>query len=161
MVVNKRSKKSRYRGSQTHGGGAKKKRRGAGNRGGRGMAGSGKRADSKKPSLWKEEYFGKRGFTSKSRRSKDITININLLEEMAPQLIAQGLASKEKDMVVVDLGKAGYTKLLGDGESRAKMKITVLYASKQAIEKVSKAGGEVIVTAKQKNQKTQTGAAQK
>ncbi len=158
MVVNKRSKKSRYRGSQTHGGGAKKKRRGAGNRGGRGMAGSGKRADSKKPSIWKEDYFGKHGFTSKSRRQKDIAVNINLLEEMVPQLTAKGIASKQKDMIVVDLGKAGYTKLLGDGEARAKMRITVLCASKRAIEKVARAGGEVIVTAKQA---MQTGANQK
>ena len=41
-----------------------KKRRGAGNRGGRGMAGSGKRADQKKPTILKlygSSYFGKRG----------------------------------------------------------------------------------------------------
>lgn len=146
MVVNKRTKKSRYRGSQTHGGGAKKKRRGAGHRGGRGMAGSGKRADSKKPSIWKEPYFGKRGFTSKSRRKKDAVINLNLLEEKLPQFIAQGSASKGKETVSVDLGKAGYTKLLGEGAARTRMKVTVFYASRQAIEKVTQAGGEVIAT---------------
>ncbi len=151
MTVNKRTKKSRYRGSQTHGGGAKKKRRGAGHRGGRGMAGSGKRADSKKPSLWKEEYFGKRGFTSKSRRPKDTAINISILEEMIPGLLAQGVASQDKGMAAIDLGKAGYTKLLGNGAARTKMKITVLHASQQAIEKVRQAGGEVIATAQQKS----------
>ena len=45
MSVNKTKKVGKYRGSKTHGGGHMKKRRGAGNRGGRGMAGTGKRAD--------------------------------------------------------------------------------------------------------------------
>ena len=146
MVVNKRTKRSRYRASQTHGGGAKKKRRGGGNRGGRGNAGSGKRADSKGPSHWKDpKYFGKFGFTSKNRRSKDIALNLNLLKEMMPSLIEKKFASKEKDGVVVDRGKAGYTKLLGEGTPDSKMLVTVNYASAKAIEKVKEAGGDVIV----------------
>ena len=72
MTVNKRKKVTRYRGSKTHGGGAKKKRRGAGNRGGRGMGGSGKRADSKKPSLWGAKYFGKHGFVSLNVRNSPV-----------------------------------------------------------------------------------------
>ena len=58
MVVNKLKKKVKYRGSKTHGCGSMKKRRGAGHRGGRGAAGSGKRGDAKKPSIWNEKYFG-------------------------------------------------------------------------------------------------------
>ena len=53
MVLNKRKKNSRMRGNTTHGYGSMKKNRGAGNRGGRGMAGSGKRADQKKPTILK------------------------------------------------------------------------------------------------------------
>ena len=48
MVINKSKKKLKYRGSKTHGCGSMKKRRGAGHRGGRGAAGSGKRGDTKK-----------------------------------------------------------------------------------------------------------------
>ena len=67
MTVNKRKKFSRYRASMTHGKGSKKKRRGSGNTGGVGKAGSGKRSDNKKPSHWKEKrYFGKYGFISKT-----------------------------------------------------------------------------------------------
>ena len=65
MPVNKRTKLSRYRGSHTHGCGSKKKRRGAGHKGGKGMAGSGKRADQKKPTILKlygNDYYGRRGF---------------------------------------------------------------------------------------------------
>ncbi len=145
MVVNRRKKMVRYRGSQTHGGGAKKKRRGAGHRGGRGNAGSGKRADQKKPSNWDEVYFGKRGFTSKSRRAKDVTINLNLLEEMVPGLIAAKNAVKEGAFVAIDLEKIGYTKLLGSGSVETKLKITVPYASAGAIARVKEAGGEVVV----------------
>ena len=63
MTVNKRSKNTRQRGHTTHGWGSMKKHRGKGHQGGAGMAGSGKRADSKKPSIWKDKrYFGKFGF---------------------------------------------------------------------------------------------------
>ncbi len=145
MVVNRRKKMVRYRGSQTHGGGAKKKRRGAGHRGGRGNAGTGKRADQKKPSIWDDPYFGKKGFTSKSRRAKDDIINLNILEEMVPRLITEKIAVKEGAVVVIDLEKIGYTKLLGSGKVETKMKITVPYASSGAVARVKEAGGEVVV----------------
>ena len=56
MVVT-RKKNTRQRGSKTHGCGSMKKRRGAGHRGGRGAAGSGKRGDCKKPSIWKNKKY--------------------------------------------------------------------------------------------------------
>lgn len=145
MTVNKRKKVSRYRGSMTHGGGAKKKRRGAGNKGGRGMAGSGKRADSKKPSIWKEKYFGKHGFSSK--RSKNIkVINIGYLDENILKLCSQKLANKESDFFSIELDKLGFNKLLSRGNVTNKYKITVPYASKKAIEKIKNNGGEVILS---------------
>jgi len=65
----KRKKVTKQRGSKTHGWGAMKKHRGAGNRGGRGMAGTGKRGDAKKPSIQKnKKYFGKYGFKSLKKR---------------------------------------------------------------------------------------------
>ena len=51
MVTYKTKKVSKYRGSSNHGGGMRKKRRGAGSRGGRGNAGTGKRAGQKKAGL--------------------------------------------------------------------------------------------------------------
>ena len=47
----------------THGTGARKKAKGTGHRGGKGMSGSGKRADHKKTlitKLYGHKYFGKR-----------------------------------------------------------------------------------------------------
>ena len=145
MVVRKRKKSVRYRGETTHGCGSMKKRRGAGNRGGRGMAGSGKKADQKKPCIWKDKkYFGKHGFKKKGMKIDITEINIMLLEEKIASLEKAGKVSKESDVYVIDLEKLGYNKLLGGGKPSKKLKITVPYASKGAIEKVKGAGGEVI-----------------
>jgi len=145
MTTNKKKKVVNYRGSKSHGGGSKKKRRGAGNRGGKGMAGSGKRSDSKKPSVWNnKKYFGKYGFTSKN--TKDIrAININFLEENLIQLNSQKLINKENNFFSVDLKKLGFNKLLSKGKVTNKYKIKATYASKKAIEKIKNNGGEIIL----------------
>ena len=143
MTVNKRKKVSRYRGSMTHGGGSKKKRRGAGNRGGKGMAGSGKRADSKKPSLWGKRYFGKYGFVSKNKKNIK-AVNINYLEENILKLPKDAI-NKENDFYSINLEKIGFNKLLSNGKVTNKYKIKVPYASKKAVEKIKKGSGEVIL----------------
>lgn len=127
----KRKKKSRMRGSATHGWGARKKHRGAGNRGGRGMAGSGKRADQKKPSILKEygtSYFGKTGFHRPQKIIKKIKI-INI----------QDLPKFKK--TEINLKELGYDKLLAKGIPDKKYKIKVKSFSKKAQEKIEKAGG--------------------
>ena len=143
MTVNKRKKAVRYRGSMTHGKGSKKKRRGSGNRGGKGMAGTGKRADSKKPSIWKERYFGKLGFVSKNVRNIK-AVNISYLDENVLKLPSDAV-SKENEFFSVDLKKLGFNKLLSNGKVVNKYKIKVHYASKKAIEKIKSNGGEVIL----------------
>ena len=146
MVVRRKKKSVRYRGDTTHGCGSMKKRRGAGNRGGRGMAGSGKKADQKRPSIWKDrKYFGKHGFKKKGIKTKIMKVNILFLEENAESLEAAGKISKENDVYVVDLKKIGYNKLLSNGKATKKFRITVPYASNNAIEKIKSAGGEVVV----------------
>ena len=144
MTINKRKKNDRQRGSKTHGWGAKKKHRGQGNRGGRGMAGTGKRADSKKPSIWKTDYFGKHGFVSKTPKLKINPVNINFIEQHLDRFISNGLIRKEDGFYSVELEKLGYNKLLGDGKVSVKFKIKTPFASKTAVEKVKEAGGEII-----------------
>jgi len=144
MTVNKRKKNTRLRGSKTHGWGAKKKHRGQGHRGGRGMAGTGKRADSKKPSIWKERYFGKHGFVSKTPQIKINAVNISFIEQHLNKFISDGLIKKENGFYSVELGKLGFNKLLGDGKVSVKLKINTPYASQKAIEKIKESGGEVI-----------------
>ena len=77
MKVKKRKKISRMRGRGmgTHGGGARKKRKKSGHRGGTGMSGSGKRADHKKTlitKLYGHSYFGKKGITSKNNNFRHL-----------------------------------------------------------------------------------------
>ncbi len=144
MTVNKRKKNTRQRGSKTHGWGAKKKHRGKGHQGGAGMAGTGKRADTKKPSLWKERYFGKFGFVSKTHKVKINSVNISYIDQHIDKYISNNLIKNENGFYFVDLEQLGFNKLLGDGRLSAKFKIKVPYASKQAIEKVKEAGGEIV-----------------
>ena len=144
MTVNKRKKNERQRGHSTHGWGSKKKHRGKGHQGGAGMAGTGKRADSKKPSIWKDtHYFGKFGFVSKTPKPKINTINVGYIEQHLNKFISQNIIKKENDEYIVELEKFGYNKLLGDGRVSVKFKIKTPYASKTALEKIKEAGGEV------------------
>lgn len=145
MATNKRKKISRARGTHTHGGGSKKKRRGAGNRGGRGNAGSGKRGDAKKPSNWKnKKVFGKNGFKTRNK-GRIRNVDIKLIEDKIQKLILDKKAKLEGDSYIIDLVDLGYNKLLSSGTPKLKMKITAEYASGKAVEKISNSGGEVIL----------------
>jgi len=139
MVVNKRKKVAKYRGSKTHGGGSMKKRRGAGHRGGRGNAGSGKKGDCKKPSYEKNsKHLGKHGFTSKSR-SKHRTINLTTLQISANK----NLIKKSGSVFSINLTELGYSKLLGSGKVADKFEIIVNQASEKAVKKIEAIGGKV------------------
>ena len=144
MRLKKRQKKSRMHGRKkgTHGGGARKKRKGSGHRGGYGLAGTGKRSGQKITlitKLYGHDYFGKQGVTSRSTK-KDKRLRINLRQ------IQEKNKSGEIDLT-------GY-KILGDGEVFGKLNIKADDASKSAIEKVKAKGGKIILLKKKKeNQK--------
>lgn len=144
MTVNKRKKITRARGSHTHGGGAMKKRRGAGNRGGRGNAGSGKRGDSKKPSNWSSKYFGKEGFVSINKK-EITTINLSSINDKLDTWTKKGLVEKKGSEIIVDLKKLGFDKLLGTGKLNSKLTIHADFASESAKSKVEKAGGKLVL----------------
>lgn len=153
MTVNKRKKNSRLRGSHTHGWGAMKKHRGAGSRGGRGMAGTGKRGDAKKPSIWKNDYFGKQGFVSKSRAPEEIIINIKTIEDLTEKLVTEGKIKVQNGAYYINLNELGYNKLLGTGRATKKYMITVDFAAPGAAEKIKKAGGNLTLTGKKRPKK--------
>lgn len=131
MKTSKRKKVRRLRGSKTHGWGVKK-HRGAGNKGGTGMAGSGKRAQSKKMFILKyygPEYYGGKGFNVPASVKNDVkAINI------------RDLPLKEN----VNLTEMGYDKLLAKGKPKLKHNITVSSFSAKAKEKIEKAGGKIL-----------------
>ena len=143
-MMNKRKKFSRMRASHTHGGGAKRKRRGSGHRGGFGMAGSGKRADQKKPTILKlygNEYFGKHGFKRPGKVVVRIkAINISDIERNLELYLSKNLVSKENNVYILDLKKLGYNKIIGAGNIYNKYKV-IGRVSKKARDKIEKLGG--------------------
>jgi len=132
MKLKRRKKHSRMRGIRTHGHSAKLNK-GKGSHGGKGMSGTGKRADQKKTLVIKKygnKYFGKQGETSRRKEKKKIKF-INLKD-----------IAEKYDAGEIDLKEY---KILGDGEIKGKYTIKAKAASKTAIEKVKKAGGDIIL----------------
>lgn len=131
----------KMRGKKTFGYGSKKKHRGSGSRGGRGMAGS---FGHKKLMVLKEnpEHFGKRGF--KRRNAKETkAINLRDLENLAKRL------GKNK----LNLAELGYDKVLGTGSLSVPLEVEAKLFSAGAKEKIEKAGGKCTETGKEETQK--------
>lgn len=137
MVVRRAGKRKRLLGQRTRGHGDTKNRRGAGSRGGRGLAGSHKHK-------WSKSYtrFGKEKKTVLPTK-KEKAINIDQLMQAMPRLVETGKVSKEAGMLAVDGAKIGYDKLLGKGNLNEKLLFRNMKASKKALEKVEKAGGKL------------------
>lgn len=144
MVVTRRKKNRRKRGSRECGWG--NKHRGSGKRGGFGNAGTGKRAKCKMPGAgkWANQDFGKHGFKFKGVSVDVHAINLMQVESKIDSWVAEQKISNEAGFFVIDLSKLGFNKLIGKGRVARKLKITVLFASKAAVEKIKAAGGEVI-----------------
>ena len=156
MKTKKRKKSSRMHGRAmgTHGWGARKKHKKSGHKGGKGMSGSGKRADHKKTlvnKLYGGKYFGKQGITSRgTKRDKRDRINLQEIELNLETYIKKGIAKKTNEGFEINLKNY---KILGHGEvlqggvphkgAKNKLIIIAKEASKSAIEKVKKIGGEI------------------
>jgi large subunit ribosomal protein L15 len=138
MPTNKRSK---YRGSRTCGGGTHKNRRGAGNRGGRGRAGINAHHFVK----WYKEMggpvFGKNGFSNSSETTVTV-IDIGIIDQIIPSLLAQGIAKNEGDVIVINTTDMGIDKVLGSGKVTKKMIISAQAFSETAKAKIEKMGGK-------------------
>src|SRR3989338_10058078 len=137
MKIKKRKKSSRFRGTHTHGRGFKKKARGSGNKGGVGMAGTGKRADQKKTivlNLYGNDYFGKDKALRKQQSPKLKVINIRQIIENINSFSNNG----SKDAVNIDL--KGY-KILSESPEKITKKLIIAAssASKSALEKIKEA----------------------
>ncbi len=149
MRTHKRKKSSRMHGRKmgTHGRGSRKKAKKSGHKGGIGMAGTGKRADQKKTlilNLYGHDYFGKQGVTSRGTE-RDVRKRVNVGEI---SLNPEKYGKKGKGGWEIDLKEY---KILGDGDVKEKLMIKAKEASKSALEKVKKAGGEIVLTALPKN----------
>jgi len=127
-----KKKTKKMRGSKTNGYGSKKKHRGGGSRGGRGLAGGLKH---KKLLILKNypNHFGRTGFKRKNKKTVK-TINLKDLD-----IIAKKLNKKE-----INIKELGYDKVLGKGKLTNPIKIESKSFSSIAKEKIEKAGGKAI-----------------
>ena len=147
VVKTKKTKKSvKQRGNTRHGHGARKKWKGKGHHGGKGMAGTGKRADQKKTlvnKLYGNKYFGKKGITSrKTEKKKTKVINLGFIQKNLNSLLKKYRKGNELNLI-------GY-KILGEGELKEKLKIKAKEFSKTAKDKIKKVGGEAIEEKREK-----------
>lgn len=98
---------------------------------------------------YEPDYFSKRGFTSpKSLKEKIKAINVGKLDEIAEKISTE----KEKGKFFIDLGKLGYTKLLGSGRVTKALIVKVPVCSELAATKIKEAGGNVLAEAKQEGE---------
>lgn len=165
MLKQKKSKSIKMRGTNSHGWGHKKKHRGAGHRGGKGLSGTGARGDAQKAGLMSNSkgilmkiaagkgvklktlqhnyaHFGKQGFKS-INKTKAKTLSLNYIESNFDKMIAQGLIVQEGKEYVFDSNAAGYNKILGRGKFTKKLKIICEEISEAAKQRVFEAGGVV------------------
>ena len=93
--------------------------------------------------------IGERGFRPVKPKSVH-AINVGDVVLQLDRLMADGSAKQTGTIVEVYLGKAGFQKLLGSGGISQPLRIIVERSSELAQEKVGKAGGEIILPAKDK-----------
>ena len=157
-MAHKDRKTQRKRGSRTHGYGNTQKHRGAGSRGGHGMAGA-KKHKWQHTSKFMPDHFGHRGF----KRPVDIvhcdkTINLGDLDSSVDKLVKNKMATKTGSAYSVDLGALGFDKLLGSGTVRNKLNVKVGKFSGKAKEKIEAAGGKIELEVEGGSGVSETGA---
>ncbi len=121
---------------------------GQGKTAGRGHKGAGSRAGASMPAVFEGgqmplvRRIPKRGFTNQWAESVAI-INVGDLEELFEAGAEVGPATLKSRQIV--RGQYDLLKVLGNGELHKSLKISAHRFSKQALEKIQKAGGEAIV----------------
>ena len=146
-MATRRRKTRKLRASRTHGWGRSGQHRGSGSQGGHGNAG------------WKRHRWsaiirygiqiGEVGFKS-INHDYSRTINLGDLKQRLDGFIEDGFAKHANGTLEIDLGRAGYTKLLGDGKVDEPLRIIVNHCSEKAAEKVTQSGGEIVFPGKVK-----------
>jgi len=134
------------RGTRNCGWGNTQKHRGAGSRGGRGMAGGYKHKWSY-VSKYMPDHFGRYGFKMPLKMiHEDITINVGDIESRIGSFISEGKAQLKDNIYHIDLSAMGFDKLLASGKVTKAYEIKVEKSSAPAVEKIKKAGGNVVLT---------------
>ena len=149
MVVRRKKKVRKLRGSRTHSWGQVGQHRKSGSKGGVGAVGF-----QKYKWTWAVKYFpdwyGKHGFTrAPVIRISTKTINVGELDELIKDMSRRGELKPVRKVYRIDLSALGYNKLLGRGSLSVPVKVKVAFASEKAVEKIKEAGGEVTLLSRE------------
>lgn len=141
-MATRHRKTRKLRASRTHGWGRSGQHRDSGMQGGHGNAG------------WKRHRWssvirygweiGTKGFVPVNTRPGK-AINVGDLDLGLETLVSEGKTKQAGNRIEIDLGQIGYTKLLGSGTVRQPLRIIVAQCSEKAANKISQAGGEIIL----------------
>ncbi len=120
-----KKRNAKFRGLKTRGHGIKA-RRGAGKRGGKGMAGNHKHRYIHIIKFYGKDYFGRHGFKRPQSVVQDnIVLNLSTIREYIGRMVESGAAKKKGNAYDLDIEKLGCTKLLGGG-SIGDLKVHIL-----------------------------------
>jgi len=147
-MIRRKRKVRKLRGSHTHGWGCKKKHRGGGSKGGKGMAGTGKRKNTKWTWVIKyaPDHLGKRGFhRPKAVQYVPKVINLSDIDENFELFKDMGVIYEEEGKLVFDATQLGVDKVLGTGKLTRAIVVKAYYVTPKAEEKIKAAGGEVLL----------------
>ncbi len=139
-----RKKTRKMRGRREMGYGCAKGHRAAGQRGGKGNAGSKKYLKMKYLKA-DPRYFGKHGFDTIQGTVEPVTaINVGTLDDWIPQLVQRGLAKQSGKTYSLNVSSLGIDKVLGSGRVMHALELTgISSVSARAREKIVSAGGSV------------------
>ncbi len=134
MVVHRKKKILKKRGSRTCGYGSHKKHRGGGSRGGRGKSG---RFKHKKSWVYRyqPDYYGKRGFKIPPKAKKEVkAITLREIDVLAKKL----------NKTEINLSELGYDKVLSTGNLTQALTIKAKKIVEKAKQKIENVGGKAI-----------------
>lgn len=143
-MAHKSRKIRKKRGTRTCGAGHHNKNRGAGNKGGRGMAG-GHKGKWTWIIKYKPNHFGRSGFdVPKAVKNEYNSINIGDIDENIDRLVKEGLAKKAKGKISIDVTNLDCEKVLGRGKVSNALSVRAHSFSESAVKKIEASGGEAI-----------------
>ncbi len=130
-------KRKHLRGSSTAGRGSGKRTRHAGNRGGVGKAGGGKRGQQKMSS------FNANTHTYTYSKAKNVPLNLSNINSLIDSLKKKGKIKMDNDRYEIKLAELGYSKVCGKFKE-SKFKLAVYgKASEKAKDDILANGGEI------------------
>lgn len=91
------------------------------------------------------KHFGKHGFTRPPELKREINaINVGELDERLDEFLQQGIAKREEERIVIDIGKLGFERVLGGGHVTRPIEVVAKEFVGSAKRKLEEAGGKAI-----------------